>query len=425
MFISNIWSTITAPFQKFQSNKENPEVNSGGFNVSDTVNIGKKARAQKEWTLLVSAPTTKNLPDSFRKSIPLNISNTNIVAQFWHESGESQTPVKHYEVGPKNYSSTMYSYAPIYVQDSSDALQDFISYGIKNYPAKNYVIVIPNSDKVQEFTEESFKSEFASNPEIQKILSEKDSPSKLDVLEGFEAFAITSSDYLEKNNRNVANKIANTGHICATATGDNKVILDSEADALKQLFDEKGELGTFNAILESVQSNGLINRGVFKEYNLSLNELVCLKFYSLEGYRLFNKSLAVGSEKEIDSVRPLVNLTTDALDKLPPYEGTVYRATVLPENVLDEHKPGEEVSYKAFTSTSKYQGWKQDGFGKANTFLTIESSDKGKDISWLSEYTEEDEVLFPPDTSFTVLSHEKNKGYHYIHLREKSDTVMA
>jgi hypothetical protein len=92
-----------------------------------------------------------------------------------------------------------------------------------------------------------------------------------------------------------------------------------------------------------------------------------------------------------------------ALKKLPTYEGPVVRGTDLPPEVLDQYQPGQVVTESAFTSTTTDPAVARSPTFTGNVEFRIMSS-SGRDISSLSMFPHEQEILFPPDTEFEVIS---------------------
>lgn len=92
-----------------------------------------------------------------------------------------------------------------------------------------------------------------------------------------------------------------------------------------------------------------------------------------------------------------------ALDKLPPYDGPVVRGTNLPPEVLAQYRPGEVVTENAFVSTTTNPAVAQSSAFSGNVEFRILST-TGRDVSSVSMYPHEQEILFPPGTKFYVLS---------------------
>lgn len=109
-----------------------------------------------------------------------------------------------------------------------------------------------------------------------------------------------------------------------------------------------------------------------------------------------------------DRVRALVN----ALEKLPPYVGPVFRGSNLPVDVLDRYVPGTAVTEFAFVSTTADV---TSDFPVPAEFEIF--SRNGKDISQMSAHPEEKEVLFTVYTTFEVLSRAIDPTTGKTHIR--------
>ena len=66
---------------------------------------------------------------------------------------------------------------------------------------------------------------------------------------------------------------------------------------------------------------------------------------------------------------------------------------------------------KAFVSTSGSEAFHDE------VMFTIEGV-SGRDVSLLSDYPDEKEILFQPDTRFEVVEREERDGVTHIRLRE-------
>lgn len=158
--------------------------------------------------------------------------------------------------------------------------------------------------------------------------------------------------------------------------------------------------------------HGAYLQGVFpagtqliQEHGLTMPELVSIHAYTTSngkhGYVPMNEALRDLEPQQLrqSPLFPLIHQAYSGVRKMPDYSGVVYRsAPSLPPNVLEQYKVGETIDEKGFTSTSKKQGG-QYGYGKIR--FTIRSN-HGKDVSGISHYKDEEEVLFPPGTRFKV-----------------------
>lgn len=110
----------------------------------------------------------------------------------------------------------------------------------------------------------------------------------------------------------------------------------------------------------------------------------------------------------------------DGLKKMQPYKGTVYRgARFTPEEFGHHFKVGEPFNYGTLTSSSKDQSRALDfAFSMKSApdekqtvgILTEIEDSGGRDISEISMFMEEAEVLILPDTTLVVVSIEKVDG---------------
>ena len=112
-----------------------------------------------------------------------------------------------------------------------------------------------------------------------------------------------------------------------------------------------------------------------------------------------------------------------SLSKLRSYEGEVYRTIDdAGGSIADQFVPGQTVSMKGFTSTSRSTNPSYMPFAKAKSGKTrfVIKSKTGKSIEKVSEYAEEREVLFGTKAKFSVRSNTYNeaRGTRDIYLEE-------
>jgi hypothetical protein len=115
--------------------------------------------------------------------------------------------------------------------------------------------------------------------------------------------------------------------------------------------------------------------------------------------------------EEEKQFREDARLTAAALANLPPYQGTVYRGSDVPQSVLDSYRVGEIASDRGFVSssanvdvTNKFRGSGAEGTTPVSYVI---QSRTGRSVQNLSSYPKEEEVLFAPDTQFRVLQIEQ------------------
>lgn len=129
-----------------------------------------------------------------------------------------------------------------------------------------------------------------------------------------------------------------------------------------------------------------------------------LQYKSSESYKV-NAKLRDGIALT-EAEQEMVDALDRALEKLPRYEGTVYRRMSFDmegqealDAFLEEHAAGDIVPYEAYTSSST----EQDGYpveGKW-TVLQVIKGQNGRDLDGIGNNFER-EVLFPRDTLFYV-----------------------
>ena len=124
-----------------------------------------------------------------------------------------------------------------------------------------------------------------------------------------------------------------------------------------------------------------------------------------DGYDVMNGNMREIGPNEL-SVQERIDATNKGLDQLPKYDGTTYRATNLPDSVVDNINNGGTYSDRAFTSSSTNPNV-AEGFmnpGKDNpTRITIDGH-SGSNVGPFSAARSEAEILFKGGTEFEVLS---------------------
>jgi hypothetical protein len=171
-----------------------------------------------------------------------------------------------------------------------------------------------------------------------------------------------------------------------------------------------------------------------KFLQLNVVEITALHHYTRHGdfYRILNRQLAQGQLDPFNQA--FASLLRQALDKLPPYVGTVYRGTVLNSTLYEKLYAGKHtVTHQIFTSTSRSD---KVAFDFVLTYDTVTinrvkilfriQSKNGKLIAPVSEFNgtfvgkiDQEEVLFGYNTSFSIDSITENElGIIYINMTE-------
>lgn len=139
-----------------------------------------------------------------------------------------------------------------------------------------------------------------------------------------------------------------------------------------------------------------------QERGLSFVEKVALATYTSDDYKIINASLR--SKHPSQEVLFFAEQIKSALKKFPVYKGPVKRGTLLSAEDLAKIKENEPLSFPYFLSTTK-----DFSFNKfENKHRLIIESKSGRDISEFTMNTAEKEILFLPDTPFTVEKMETN-----------------
>ena len=129
---------------------------------------------------------------------------------------------------------------------------------------------------------------------------------------------------------------------------------------------------------------------------MSVAELAALQEYTDSGYTRLNRGLRAGGD-EAKNVKPFADEVKAALIKLRRYNGNVNRGTSVPSAILATYQPGNVISFNAFTSSAISSGF------SASVRFVIHSR-AGRFVGSHSTHEYENEVIFPPETKFKVLS---------------------
>lgn len=150
---------------------------------------------------------------------------------------------------------------------------------------------------------------------------------------------------------------------------------------------------------------------------LTDDEYISLQAYTSALYREINPALRAGSAAEWTLA---VNAAVQGLAKMRAsgylITGQLRRdASFAPKQIDDLFPESGVFQDKAFVSSSK----KMDGIFPGNTEIRIFSK-TGVDVRSISEYEQEEEVIFPPDTRFKVVSRtiDPTNKQHLIVLEE-------
>jgi len=171
----------------------------------------------------------------------------------------------------------------------------------------------------------------------------------------------------------------------------------------------------------------IVGPGIVEEKTMTTAEAKSIRNYSDTDYMPINKYLRgelnhneikeTPFETEV-GIKDACKTLVQALQKLPAHEGIVYRGSEVDEASLISimgMKPGDSIYMKSFTSTSKSESNALEF--STDVLFEIESR-TGRDISHMSEYPTEEEVIMSPDTRYEVKSMEFEQEYIRLKLKE-------
>ena len=188
-----------------------------------------------------------------------------------------------------------------------------------------------------------------------------------------------------------------------------KELIDNR-EQFRQTF---GEI-RYNEYAKEIET-AKMNRIELKD--IPTEDLVAIKGYTSADYQKLNDALRSKDTAKLKAVDPYIKVAESGLSQLPSFEGVVYRGVDLNDlpEVLSKYKVGQTITEDAFTSSSltKRASFKRD------TLMIIESK-TGKDVSVLSDYPKQKEILFKSNTKFEVerISVDESTGKRIIRLKE-------
>ena len=208
--------------------------------------------------------------------------------------------------------------------------------------------------------------------------------------------------------KEIAEKIAKEDVTKLVEEAGEKLI--QKRQQFKQIFGET----RYNEYAEKIEQVKM-SRPELKD--IATEDLVAIKGYTSRDYQKLNDALRSKDEAKLSVVEPYINVAESGLSQMPSFSGVVYRGVDLDNlpDVLSKYKVGQTVTEDAFTSSSvtKKASFRRD------TLMIIRSK-SGKDVSILSDYPKQKEILFKPGMRFKVESiiRDPNTGKRVINLRE-------
>lgn len=154
--------------------------------------------------------------------------------------------------------------------------------------------------------------------------------------------------------------------------------------------------------------------------NLSNEQRAIIYKYTDDGYKAINQVLRESKGKNLDEFGKHLN---SSLNKLPKFEGLIYRGVLLSkaslQRYLKAHEVGELIEEHCFVSCSKSR---TIAMTHGNTLFRIFSR-TGRDVELLSKYgtfgdINEKEVILKPNRKFRILEIGNKMGYQEITMEE-------
>lgn len=185
-------------------------------------------------------------------------------------------------------------------------------------------------------------------------------------------------------------------------------------DAIEELFVQF--LGD-RALYERCCAEANLDNDEEDDFGLTLSERLAIWVYSSTDdgwYARINGELWNGPCSE--GVLLFAEVLDAALDKLPPYEGQVYRGYTASDldAFLDQYGVGALIRWPGFTSSSLDP---EKAF--AGNVLFIIRSQSGRILGDYADKPFEDEVLFPKGSLYLVTSLERRENFAIIELEER------
>eukprot|EP01124_Arcella_intermedia_P012403 TRINITY_DN18751_c0_g1_i1.p1 TRINITY_DN18751_c0_g1~~TRINITY_DN18751_c0_g1_i1.p1 ORF type:complete len:666 (+),score=140.14 TRINITY_DN18751_c0_g1_i1:23-2020(+) len=165
------------------------------------------------------------------------------------------------------------------------------------------------------------------------------------------------------------------------------------------------------------------------ECELSRNEAGAIMYYSYHSskplYSQLNQHLA---DRNVENhLKPFLYYFFSGLQKLPDYKGTVYRGVkdvLFSKHPNEIYKVGKGVVWVTVTSTSQNPEVPQSFLKKGDGTLCRIEVIEGKDISQLSFYKKEKEVLLLPNSYFEVSEFLKEDLVQLILPKSNIDVII-
>ncbi|CAF1496796.1 unnamed protein product [Adineta steineri] len=146
-------------------------------------------------------------------------------------------------------------------------------------------------------------------------------------------------------------------------------------------------------------------------------QIGCFRLYTAESflYKLINKTLREDDRSKTETLGAFCYLLAESYLFKNLYDGLLYRGVTLTEEMINDYQnsTGEWRRWLAFSSTSKCRE-KAQHFGNTLFILKLKPNAVYHDISSISYYPNEEEVLLPAATDFVVDKVECDKDGKYL-----------
>jgi len=197
----------------------------------------------------------------------------------------------------------------------------------------------------------------------------------------------------------------------AFSISSNIDIHESISIAMGQLWNNNIKQ-SFKNLIENHLSN---ISDVVNFYGLDKNESLCIIYYTVDAqhikinetreksvYKELNSALSGRDTPRLEKWKPYLYYLMRGLKKLPSETGTVYRGWDLQlTHKTERYHVGNSVIWPAFTSTSTSVSLLSSFANIRGTWASMDIVE-GKDISKLSIYPQESELLLLPNSEFRV-----------------------
>lgn len=136
-------------------------------------------------------------------------------------------------------------------------------------------------------------------------------------------------------------------------------------------------------------------QNLLTEKKLDMRELAAVNVYTSNFYTKINHPLRTKDPVALKKFEAIIKVAASGLNKIPAISCRAKRGTNLPLDVIETITPSKKFVESAFMSTTV-------GTPFSGSVEFTVTSDNCKDVSWLSQYPNEREVLFPPGSEFVV-----------------------